>query len=436
MFDENENVIQHPVQQQGIIMDGQKKVKTIVNLVTYFKIDENIKDLFHYNEFSGYFEYAKDFNWPEHPEKKRKGDRIEESDFIHLKYYLAHNKKFDMTVQQNKDALTEYAARTRYHPVTEYLDALEWDGVPRLNSWLFNACGVEIDPYSQDIGRKWLVAAVTRIYQPGYKFDYVLVLEGKENIGKSLVLRTLGDPWFSDSISLQQKEADIVSKMVGNWIIEIAEMRGVSKVEQTFVKAFLSCQVDEQRFAYRENPKKYPRQSVFAGTSNNMSYLLDADGNRRFWPVECHKIDINWLRENRDQLFAEAKYIYEDGIYPINPDGERLFLTGQSLEISRKNQKQRLGVDEVMEEMVYKYLLDKNEVTMLEVLKNCFGFSDKDIAGRSQTILIGRILLKLGFEKKERSRSEGSRYIYIRMPIVSNEEHGIPASEVVLEEEE
>ena len=93
-----------------------------------------------------------------------------------------------------------------------------------------------------------------------------------------------------------QKEADIVAKMCGNWFIELAEMNGIRKQESEFIKSFISCQVDEQRLSYRRDPKKYYRQSVFAGTSNNMAYLLDADGNRRFWPVICNKIDIDMVK--------------------------------------------------------------------------------------------------------------------------------------------
>lgn len=428
---------ENPVEERGIVYNNGRPAKTFLNLVTYFRLDENLQDLFCFNEFSGYFEYSRDFNWPDHPGTTKKGSRIEKEDLIHLRYYLAHNKLFDMGLEDIENALIEKAARTVYNPVKEYLDGLEWDGVPRINEWLTTACGVEKDAYSRDIGRKWLTAAVTRIYHPGYKFDYVLVLEGKENIGKSMVFRILGDPWFSDSISLTQKEADIVAKMVGNWIIEIAEMRGLSKVEQTFVKAFISCQVDEQRFSYRHNPKKYPRQSVFAGTSNNMSYLLDADGNRRFWPVECQQMDIRWLRDNRDQLWAEAKHIYKQGVYPMYEQGEKLFLVGEALVISKRNQKQRLGTDEAMEEMVYHFLLDKNEVTMLQLLQGCFGFQGKDITNRPASMSIGRILTKLGFEKKERKANDGSHFKYVRQIVVDQASQLLdPREEIPLQEEE
>lgn len=422
----------------GIIREGSKVLKTITNLIVYFKIDENLKDLFHYNEFNGSFEYAKDFVWPEHTRVMNKGKRIEEEDVVFLQYYLAHNKRFEIGIDKIKNALIEIADRKSYHPVKEYLDELSWDGEERLNKWLINGCGVEDTIYTQQVGRKWLIATVARIYYPGIKFDYVLVLEGKENIGKSSALRVLGAPWFSDSISLLQKETDIVAKMLGNWIIELAEMRGIRKQEQEFIKSFLSCQSDEQRLAFRRDPKKYPRQSVFAGTSNNMAYLLDADGNRRFWPVDCKKIDIDWLRDNRNQLFAEAKHICDAGIFnpPDRNYGERLFLEGEALDMSKKQQKMRLGTDEVLEESIHTYLLDKNEVTMRQVLVECFGYDKKDLTNRPMSMTIGRVLKKLGFEKKERKAGDGSSFKYVREIITHqnfSEEELEEAKEKILE---
>ena len=408
--------------QKGLIRGEDGKLsKSIMNLVLCFDIDENLKDLFHYNEFSCSFEYARNFTWPEHTREIQKGKRIEDEDIIFLQYYFAHNKRFEMGIDKIRNALLERADRISFHPVKFYLSQLEWDGEERLDQWLIKGCGVDDNIYTREVGRKWITAAVSRIYHPGIKFDYVLVLEGKENIGKSTVLRILGDPWFTDSVSLLQKESDIVAKMVGNWIIELAEMNGIRKQESEFIKGFISCQVDEQRLAFRRDPKKYYRQSVFAGTSNNMSYLLDADGNRRFWSVHCTKINMEWLRENKYQLFAEAKHIYETGIWtPHTRYGEKLFLEGKSLEMSRNQQKMRLGTDEVMENAIERYLIGKNETTMLEILSECFKYDKKDLTNnRSQTIAIGRILKKLGFEKKERQASDGSIFKYIRETVVS-----------------
>ena len=401
--------------------DG-KLIKSIMNLVLCFDIDENLQDLFHYNEFKASFEYARDFCWPDHTRTIQKGKRIEEEDIVFLQYYLAHNKRFEMGIEKIRNALLERADRTSYHPVKEYLNELNWDKEPRLDKWLVRGCGVEDNLYVREVGSKWITAAVARIYQPGIKFDHVLVLEGKENIGKSTALRTLGSPWFTDSVSLLQKESDIVAKMTGNWFIELAEMQGLRKQEAEFIKSFLSCQIDEQRLAFRRDPKKYYRQSVFAGTSNNMAYLLDLDGNRRFWPVLCSKINIDWLKDNKNQLFAEAKYIYDSHIWTVEEQwGEKLFLEGKALEMSKSQQKLRLGTDEVMEESIYKFLLNKNETTMREILLDCFKYDEKDLTNRSQTVIIGRILKKLGFEKKERKAEDGSIFKYIREIIVTQD---------------
>ena len=401
----------------------QKLQKTLLNLVSLFYRDENLIDLFHYNEFNCSFEYSKDFKWPDHERLIPKGKRVEDEDLVFIQYYLAKNKFLEIGEEKIRNAILEKASRTSYHPVKFYLAQLEWDGIPRLDEWLIRGCEVEDNIYTRQVGRKWLTAAVARIKHPGIKFDNVLTLEGAENIGKSSALRILGGEWFTDSISLLQKEQDIVAKMIGNWVIELAEMKGIRQQETEFIKSFLSCQYDEQRLAFRRDPKKYPRQSVFAGTSNNMAYLLDADGNRRFWPVHCSKINLQWIKDNRDQLFAEAKYICNKGLWPMNEYGEKLFLEGDALRLAKNNQKMRLGTDEVLEETIERFLVGKNEITMKEIFLDCLGYSLKDIGNRSQVSIVGRILKRLGFEKKQRTSLNGERFKYIREVIINQSEY-------------
>ena len=216
---------------EGLKRDEHGKViKDFENLVLCFEIDENLQNLFHYNEFSQSFEYSRDFQWPERTRTIPKGKRIEDEDIVFIQYYLAINKKYEVGIDKIRNALIERADRKSYHPVKEYLNGLSWDGENRLDSWLTRACGVEENIYTKEVGRKWITASVSRIEHPGIKFDNVLVLEGKENIGKSTVLRILGGEWFTDSVSLLQKEADIVAKMCGNWFIELAVMNGIRKL--------------------------------------------------------------------------------------------------------------------------------------------------------------------------------------------------------------
>ena len=109
-------------------------VKTLMNLVLCFDVDENLQDLFHYNEFTASFEYAKDFQWPERTKIIPKGKRIEDEDIIFLQYYLCHNKQFEMDIRKIRNALIERADRKSWHPVKKYLDGLSWDGKERLNT--------------------------------------------------------------------------------------------------------------------------------------------------------------------------------------------------------------------------------------------------------------------------------------------------------------
>lgn len=379
-----------------------KLIKDILNLVACFYIDENLKDLFIFNEFSGNIEYSRDAIW--HGIKK--GQELRDKDIIFVQYYLAHNKHFEMPIEKITNALVELGERNRYHPIREYLDSLHWDGTPRLDQWLINTCKADDTAYTRAVGSKYLMAAVARVYQPGIKFDNVLVLEGEENIGKSTVFRILSGKWFCDSIDLTQKDKEIVEKMSGYWFLEVAEMFGISDSRQEWIKSFLSRQSDVQRLSYQRRAETFHRQSVFCGSSNKLSYLFGDDGNRRFWPIKCESIDANWLRENRDQLFAEACVRWRKG--------EELFLNKELFTLAKREQTMRLQVNEVWYDEINKYLLGKDEITMKEVLRDCLKLDIKEMNNYVVIMNAGRILKKIGFIKKQRKNYSGERFVYVR----------------------
>lgn len=389
--------------------DG-KFSKTILNLVSAFYIDENLKKLFIYNEFSGCVEYAKDAIW--HGIKK--GQELRDKDIVFVQYYLAHNKKFEMPTSKITNALVEIAERNRYHPIRRYLNTLKWDGIKRLDEWLIKTCGAEDNIYTRAIGAKFLMAAVGRVYCPGIKFDNVLILEGEENIGKSTVFRILGEPWFCDSVDLLQDDKQIIEKMQGHWFLEMAELVGMKDKDQEWVTSFLSRQIDVQRLSYERRAEKFKRQSVFCASSNKLAYLFREDGNRRWWPVKCNQLDLSWLRENKEQLFAEAKIRLRNG--------ENLFLNEAEFLFAKKVQSLKLSVNEVWMEVVDKYLLGKDEITMREVLKDCLLLDLKDLNNVSFTMNVGRILKRLGFEKKQRRNYAGERFVYVREGSVADRE--------------
>ena len=217
--------------------------------------------------------------------------------------------RYDLDVAKDhvNEAVLTIAAANRFHPVREYLRRLTWDGTERLDVWLPVYCRAEDSPFVRAAGRKWLMAAVARAFRPATKFDCVLVLQGPQGCGKSSALRFLaGDDWFVDSLPGDLGKADAVQVLQGRWIVELSELEGLSRQEVTSVKAFLSRTSDRARFAYERHARDYPRQCVFAASTNEGAFLRDPTGGRRFWPVSVGTIDLDALRRDRDQLWAEA----------------------------------------------------------------------------------------------------------------------------------
>jgi len=203
--------------------------------------------------------------------------------------------------------LTKLGAEDSYHPVRDYLDSLRWDGKLRLDHWLSQFMGADDTPYTQAVGRLTLEAAVKRVREPGCKFDECLVLVGPEGIGKSTVLRTLGEPWFSDSLPLGADPKETVERTNGVWICESAELIGNSPSKVHEIKAFLSRQEDGPfRAAYARTSSMRKRQFVPIATTNDAVFLHSTTGDRRFWPVRVHYMDAKGL--DRDQLWAEANW--------------------------------------------------------------------------------------------------------------------------------
>lgn len=211
-------------------------------------------------------------------------------------------------------AVSVAARANSVHPVREYLRALEWDGVPRIDTWLHVFLGTLDTPYTRAVGRMWLISAVARIMRPGCKVDTMLVLEGKTGIKKSTALRALaGDAWFTE-ISAAIDPAETPQLLRRKWIVEIGELAAFRRTkEQETIKAFLSRQEDNYRPPYGRRARDFPRQSVFAGSTNEERYLRDPTGARRFWPIECGKIFLRGIEIERNMLWAEAVVAYDEG---------------------------------------------------------------------------------------------------------------------------
>ena len=239
--------------------------------------------------------------------------------------------RYDITGREKIDgALLLVSEANKINEVKDYLNSLDWDKTPRLDTVLSDYLGADDNPYTRAVARKSLTAAVARVMQPGCKYDYVPVFVGPQGIGKSTFLATLGKSWFSDSLqSFEGKEA--AEMIQGVWINELGEMTGYTRSETNTIKQFLSKREDIYRQAYGRRTGRYPRKCVFFGTCNQFEFLKDLTGNRRFWPVDVgknmpKKNIWNDLPGEVDQIWAEAMWRWRIGepLYFEKPEMEDL----------------------------------------------------------------------------------------------------------------
>lgn len=211
-------------------------------------------------------------------------------------------------------AVDQCCFENEYDEVREYFKALKgtWDGTPRLATWINNTYGTPDDVYHRAVGANFLKGMVKRALYPGTKFDYVLVLEGPQGIGKSTSLSVLGGNWHTET-TISPDNKDFYMALQGHLIVEFSEGETLSRSEVKQLKAVISATKDTFRPPYGRETLDFPRRCVFAMTTNQNEYLKDETGNRRWLPVECKDVNIEWLKENRDQLFAEALARVEAG---------------------------------------------------------------------------------------------------------------------------
>lgn len=301
-------------------LDKTEKGKTrqsIQNTVTVLRNDPMLKGTICRNEMSGLIDICRDLPW------KRRGSHMTDTDLANIHGYL--EKVYGLTSDNViGKGITIVSNENSYHPVKIYLESLQWDGEERIAQALPRFLKADDIPYTAEVLKMHMLAAICRLYHPGVKYDIMLCLIGEQGTGKSTFFRYLAikDEWFTDSLdNLGEKSA--FEKLQGHWIIEMGEMNAIANAKSIEgTKAFLSRQKDTFRIPYEKYPEDRPRQCVFCGTSNEMAFLpLDRTGNRRFAPVLIHlkKGDDNIvgheqeIREYIIQMWAEAMEIYRSG---------------------------------------------------------------------------------------------------------------------------
>ena len=225
----------------------------------------------------------------------------------HLRHVILGTYGFDPGRDHVRDALHALCLENQFHPVLTYLGHLTWDGVERLPGFFADYCGADDTPLNRAMSQIIFVAAVKRIRRPGTKFDTIAVLEGRQGTGKSTLLEILaGAANFSDQNILALDSKAQMEALEGVWIFELSELEGMTKADTAKMKAFASRNEDRNRPAYARFREIHPRETIFIGTTNDDQYLTDQTGNRRFWPIRTGQIDLDAVRRDRDQLWAEA----------------------------------------------------------------------------------------------------------------------------------
>lgn len=316
-------------------------LSSATNLNMIFANDNRLKNKLKLNQFDNKNYIMATMPWRriDKPEPVKNVDYSGIRNYIESIYGITGTLKIDdsLNLEFNKQA---------FHPIREYLKALEWDGEQRIDTLLIDLFGAEDNIYTREAIRKQLVASVARAYNPGVKYDVVLVLVGKEQgTGKSSFIKRLGRQWFSDSfMGVSGKES--MEQLHGAWVIEMAELSGLKKAEVEAIKHYITKQEDTFRPAYGRTSETYPRQCTFWGTTNSKDFLIDSQ-NRRFNPVDVHDITVpnnpkmlKFLQDDDllNQVWAEAVHLYKNY--------EPLILSPEAEVIAQKEQLMHSESDE------------------------------------------------------------------------------------------
>lgn len=293
---------------------------TIQNCVNVLQSDPVLADAVRLNLLTERIDLVGEINW------QRTGSTLTDTD---MKYILRRMEKYGLDSEKKvSDAICIVANENRYHPIREYLEALQWDGEPRIRFALHHFLGAEADDYTEEALRLFLLGAIHRVMKPGCKFETMLCLVGGQGAGKSSFFRLLAvkDEWFTDDLCRLDDE-NVFRKLQGHWIIEMSEMIATANAKSIEeIKSFLSKQKETYKVPYETHPQDRLRQCVFAGTTNRLDFLpRDRTGNRRFVPVlvnidkaEAHILtDESASRTYIDQLWAEAMTLYRAGNYSL-----------------------------------------------------------------------------------------------------------------------
>lgn len=354
--------------------DGSEKRRKLIQNVKNFEIvlenDGRFKGKIKFDEFSQQTYLMGNMPWETSRNNYRAWSSFDDSAlFSILQSDYGLNSRNDYF-----DAVKNVAMRNRFHPVRELLDSLEYKGDGYIRGVLPNYLGVEDTEYTYQSWRLWMLGAVSRIYQPGCKFDYTVILQGKQGLGKSTLLQlmALNDGWFNDSLdSLDSDKA--AQSLMGSWIIELAELKSLARTAGGVdsVKRFLTATQDKYRVPYERRADIFLRQCVFAGTTNKSDFLQDETGNRRFLIIQT---GVNEPRKNLfdPEAMNDIKAAWAEAVHIYKTEKPKLLLPE-----SYRKQAEELQAESMSDDgkigIIQEYLSDKHRTCAIEIWQKALG---------------------------------------------------------------
>jgi predicted P-loop ATPase len=295
------------------------------------------------------------------------------------------------------------------NPLTDELSAIVWDGTNRTYNWLVEATGCDDIEVNRQMGEKWLIQAVARAFEPGCKADCILILTGPQGAGKSTMFSTLASREYFSDTPIDIGSSNSYTQISRAWIYEVAELDSIRRSKNSAIKAFFSAQEDNFRPAYGRHAITQKRHVVFAGTTNNKQFINDDTGSRRYWPVKTKKINLKWVKKNRDQLWAEAVAMYNAG--------ETWFLD-DTMEAERREESMVYSQEDPWLEPIRSWLqVNYSEITAQAVLEDALKVERSRLTRRDE-MRVSKILQELGLSKV-RTRANGERrYVWVKPHIL------------------
>lgn len=362
--------------------------KNMTNLMLFLKNVRELGNTIKWNELAQRIEWN--------------GLPLTDSDMVDIRLILeAH--QFEPRVEDLLPAVTRHARENGFHPVRDYLRSLKWDGTKRLDHWLQQCLGASDNPYTRAVGRRILIAAVARAFKPGCKVDTVLVIEGPQGLKKSTAIAALfGEDYTAESVNLFDQHNKMVMSMMGAWCVELAEFVAIQRRDQNTVKGMLSMRSDRVVLPYAKMASDHPRQCIFFGTINpeDFGYLTDRTGNRRYWFVGANAIDLDLIKDRRDQIWAEA--------YKAFQAGERWWLEGDEEGLAAEQADAREESDPWEEVLAAKLAENGIVTTTVTGALEAIGVP-RERMGKAEQNRIGRVLRNLGFTRDDKPTKDANR---------------------------